>query len=120
MPPFGSRSITAKLDEILVGLANIRSQIGVLRMSTQADAAALATAIETETAAWQAWASNIETILTNVENALTAAQNANPAVDLTDAQNAVAAGQAAVGALPVETDPTVTPPAPAPTPTPGS
>lgn len=110
-------SILGKLDELLVGQANLASQIGVLRMSTQADAAALAQAIQADTTAWQAWATNVQTVITNVEAALAAAQAqiaAGGSVDLTDAQNAVTAAQAAVGALPVETDPTVTPPAPTP------
>jgi len=115
VPLFGK--IIARLDEILVNLANLSAKIGLLIVSTQADAAALAQAIQTETSAWQAWASTAQTVIANIEAALTAAQQqiANgAAVDLTDAQNAVAAAQAAVGALPVETDPTVTPPAPAP------
>lgn len=115
--PFGA--ILVRLDEVLVGIANLSAKIGVLIVSTQQDAANLAQAIADDTSAWQAWAAKIQTVLNNVETALTAAQ-ANSNVDLTDAQNAVAAAQAAVGALPVVPDPTVTPPAPAPTPTPGS
>lgn len=115
--PFGTGAIHAKLDEVLVGLANLASQIGVLRMSTQADAQALAQQIQQETAAWQAWAANVQTVIANVEKALAAAQQqiANGAtVDLTDAQNAAAAAQTVISALPVVTDPTQ--PTPAPTP----
>lgn len=117
---FGIGAVITKLDEVLVTLANLSSRIGVLHMATQADVETLAQAIRENTAAQQAWASNIQTILGNVENALTAAQqqiaNGNT-VDLTDATNALTDAQNAVAALPVVTDPTV---APTPTPDPNA
>jgi hypothetical protein len=106
--PFWGRLIIQLLGEIM-------TQSG----ATQAQVEAVAQAIAANTAAWTAWASNVETVLSDVETALTAAQNANPAIDLADVTTSLTAAQTAVSALPAETDPTV-PPAPAPTPAPGT
>jgi hypothetical protein len=94
---------------IIQMLGEIMTQSG----ATQAQVEAVAQAMAANTSAWQAWAANVETILANVEAALTAAQTANPAIDLTDLDTSLTAAQSAVSALPVETDPTV-PPVPAP------
>ncbi|WP_067891248.1 hypothetical protein [Nocardia vaccinii] len=126
---FGIGAVIAKCDEILVALANQSSRVNLLHnkigefiVSSQQDADQLAQAIADVESKWEAWASNAQTVLTNVENALTAAQQqaANGGtVDLTAAQNALAQAQTAVGNLPTETDPTVAP-TPAPTPDPNA
>lgn len=100
------------LSELVAHLIDLKTQIGESTMATQADVDALTQQVQNLNGAWQAWAANAATILTNVETALTAAEQAN-GIQLTDAQAAVAAGQAALAALPVESDPTITPPAPA-------
>lgn len=112
-------AVLARLSSIETGIANLSSRIGLLNtkigeliMSSQQDADALAQAIADVEAKWEAWAANAQTILGNVEAALTAAQQqiANGAtVDLTAAQNALTAAQTAVGNLPAESDPTVAP-----------
>ncbi len=124
---FGIGAVLAKLDEVLVALANqasrinlLHNKIGELIVSSQQDADQLAQAIADVESKWEAWASNAQAVLTNVENALAAAQQqaANGGtVDLTAAQNALAQAQTAVGNLPTETDPTV---APTPTPDPNA
>ncbi len=111
MPLFGD--LHRKLDEILVGQANLSAKIGLFIVSTQQDAANLAQQIAAENTAWQTWATQIETAFNNVVAALQTAQQ-NTGVDLTDAINEANAGQQLISALPAVTDPTVAPPAPTP------
>ncbi|HMH59022.1 MAG TPA: hypothetical protein VK537_07555 [Galbitalea sp.] len=100
------------LGELVAHLIDLKTQIGESTMATQADVDALTQQVQNLNGAWQAWAANAATILTNVETALTAAEQAN-GIQLTDALAAVADGQAALAALPAESDPTVAPPTPA-------
>jgi len=100
------------LGELVAHLIDLKTQIGESTMATQADVDALTQQVQDLNGAWQAWAANAATILTNVETALTAAEQAS-GIQLTGALAAVADGQAALAALPVESDPTITPPAPA-------
>lgn len=100
-------------------ITNLETQIGAFIMATQADVDALTQQIQDLNTKWKAWADNVVTILGNVETALTNAEQAN-GISLDAAKSALTDGQTAVGNLPVETDPTVAPPAPAPTPAPNA
>lgn len=101
------------LGTIFTCFARLESQIGELFMATQADVDALTQQITDQTTAWKTWAANVQTVLANVEAALTAAEQANN-ISLDAEKAALADAQTTIGALPTVTDPTVSPANPAP------
>lgn len=126
--PFGLHSIVARLDELLVGQANLaarlailNAKIGELMTSNEVTQASL----DAEGAAVTQLDANIKTYVDGLQTAfnhVVDAWNAEKANGLTSANldTAITNAQNDIAALPAVTDPTAAPPAPAPTPSTGS
>lgn len=107
-------TILARLDELLIGQANLSAKIGILMTSNEVTQASL----DSEAVAVGQLDANFKTYiagLTTAFNNVVAAWNAEKANGLTSAtlDTAISSAQADIAALPAVVDPTVAPPAPA-------
>jgi hypothetical protein len=120
---FERQDLIIFLEAISLGVSKILEEIPKINrklekiMSDQSDLNALASEEETDIAALTAAVPGIQTGLNNLNDALTAAVNDNPALDLsaiTKAQVDLHTALAAVEGISIPTPPTTTPPVTAP------